>query len=67
MPARSGADFLRGLRDGRELWIGGQRVTDPMDHPALHGAAESIAAVYENLLQFFSSVIGVFNKPNGSE
>ena len=47
MPARSGAQFLRGLRDNREVWLGGQRVTDPMEHPALRGAAESIAAVFD--------------------
>lgn len=39
MPARTGAEFLRGLRDPREIWLGGQRVTDPMDHPHLRGAA----------------------------
>ena len=43
MPARTGAQFLQGLRDRRALWLGGQRVTDPMDHPALRGAAEAIA------------------------
>jgi aromatic ring hydroxylase len=47
MPARTGADFLRGLRDKREVWLGGERVTDPMEHPALRGAAEAIAAVYD--------------------
>ena len=47
MPARTGAEFLRGLRDTRALWLGGQRVTDPMDHPALRGAAEAIAAVFD--------------------
>ena len=47
MPARSGAQFLHGLRDNRELWLGGQRVTDPMEHAALRGAAEAIAAVYD--------------------
>jgi 4-hydroxyphenylacetate 3-monooxygenase len=47
MPARTGAQFLQGLRDNREVWLGGQRVTDPMDHPALRGAACSIAAVFD--------------------
>ena len=26
MPARSGAEYLAGLRDGREIWFGGERV-----------------------------------------
>ena len=41
MPARTGAQFLHGLRDKREVWLGGERVTDPMEHPALRGAAET--------------------------
>ena len=47
MPARTGAQFLHGLRDTREVWLGGQRVTDPGEHPALRGGAEAIAAVYD--------------------
>ncbi|MEA2775502.1 MAG: 4-hydroxyphenylacetate 3-monooxygenase, partial [Acetobacteraceae bacterium] len=47
MPARTGAQFLDGLRDSREVWLGGCRVADPMDHPALRGAAQAIAAVYD--------------------
>ncbi len=47
MPARSGAAFLRNLRDDRQLWLGDTRVTDPLDHPALSGAAETIAAVFD--------------------
>lgn len=47
MPARTGAQFLEGLRDQREIWLGGQRVTDPMDHPSLRGAAQAIADVFD--------------------
>ena len=47
MPARTGEQFLRGLRDQREVWLGGERVTDPASHPALSGAAQAIAAVFD--------------------
>src|ERR1700756_4047462 len=47
MPARTGAAFLRGLCDDRQLWLGGRMVTDPLDHPDLRGAAEAIAAVFD--------------------
>jgi 4-hydroxyphenylacetate 3-monooxygenase len=47
MPARTGAQFLHALRDNRELWLGGQRVTDPMEHPQLRGAAQAIADVFD--------------------
>lgn len=47
MPARTGAQFLSGLRDNRKLYLGGQRVTDPLDHPGLRGAAQTIADVFD--------------------
>ncbi|MBV9248644.1 MAG: hypothetical protein JO227_05280 [Acetobacteraceae bacterium] len=45
MSARTGSEFLRGLRDEREIWVGGDRVYDPADHPALRGAAQVLAAI----------------------
>jgi 4-hydroxyphenylacetate 3-monooxygenase oxygenase component len=47
VPARTGEQFLRGLRDSREVWLGNERVTDPASHPALAGAAHAIAAVFD--------------------
>jgi 4-hydroxyphenylacetate 3-monooxygenase len=47
MPARTGAQFLQGLRDRREVWLGGQRVTDPMEHASLRGAAQAVADVFD--------------------
>lgn len=47
MPARTGAQFLSGLRDQRQIWLGGQRVADPMEHAALRGAAQAIAATFD--------------------
>lgn len=47
MPARTGAEFLRGLRDGRAVWLGRDRIADPTEHPALRGAAEALAEVFD--------------------
>lgn len=47
MPARTGSEFLRGLRDGREVWVGRERVSDPAEHPALRGAAQALAAIFD--------------------
>ena len=47
MPARTGEQFLRGLKDDREVWLGGEKVTDPAAHPALSGGAHAIAAVFD--------------------
>ncbi|MBI2761728.1 MAG: 4-hydroxyphenylacetate 3-hydroxylase [Chloroflexi bacterium] len=47
MAARTGAQFLAGIRDGREVWLGGDRVPDVTAHPALAGAAASLAGLYD--------------------
>ena len=45
--ARTGAEYLTGLRDGREVWLNGERIADVTTHPALAGAARALAAYYD--------------------
>ncbi len=48
MPARTGTQFLQGLRDRpRDLWIEGRRVEDPVEHPAFRNVVRSVAALYD--------------------
>lgn len=49
MPARTGAEYLQGLRDHpREVWIHGERVIgDITCHPAFKNVTRSIAALYD--------------------
>ncbi|MDP2334481.1 MAG: 4-hydroxyphenylacetate 3-hydroxylase N-terminal domain-containing protein, partial [Reyranella sp.] len=47
MAARTGKQFLQGLRDGRALWVGGDKVASMTDHPALSGAAGALAEVFD--------------------
>ncbi|HXZ86490.1 MAG TPA: 4-hydroxyphenylacetate 3-hydroxylase N-terminal domain-containing protein [Myxococcota bacterium] len=47
MGARTGEQFLESLRDGRELWVDGERVSDATAHPALAGAAHLLAEVFD--------------------
>ncbi len=47
MPARTGREFLNGLRAPRELYLGDDKVRDIAGHPALRGAAEELAAVFD--------------------
>ncbi len=47
MPARSGAEFLAGLRDGREVWLEGERVADVTAHPRLGRCARTLAELYD--------------------
>ncbi len=65
MPARTGAEFLAGLRDRRELWVGGDRISDPADHPALRGAAAAIAEVFD--LQHQAAEICLMADPQTGE
>jgi 4-hydroxyphenylacetate 3-monooxygenase oxygenase component len=46
--ARTGRQFLDGLRGGgREIWLGGELISDPLEHPQLRGAALSMARVFD--------------------
>ena len=45
----TGAEYLESLRDGREVWIYGERVEDVTTHPAFRNAARSIAKLYDSL------------------
>ena len=45
----TGQQYLESLRDGREVFIYGERVTDVVTHPAFRNAARSIARLYDAL------------------
>ena len=48
MPARTGEQFIEGLRaQPREVWIGGARVDDVVTHPAFRNVVRSVAALYD--------------------
>ncbi|HYB72658.1 MAG TPA: hypothetical protein VED18_04740 [Candidatus Sulfotelmatobacter sp.] len=41
MPARPGAQYLEGLRDGRAIWPDGERVKDATTNPRLARGPET--------------------------
>ena len=48
MPARTGQEYITGLRDRpREVWLNGERVKDVTTHPALRNGVRSVAALYD--------------------
>jgi aromatic ring hydroxylase len=47
LPMRTGADYLRSLKDGRRVFVDGEPVKDVTTHPAFRGAARSIANLYD--------------------
>jgi 4-hydroxyphenylacetate 3-monooxygenase len=44
---RTGAEYLKSLRDGRQVFVEGERVTDVTAHPAFREAARSVARLYD--------------------
>ena len=46
MGARTGSEYLDGLRQGNaEIWLGDARITDETAHHALQRCAQSMAAL----------------------
>jgi len=43
----TGAEYLESLRDGREIWIYGERVKDVTTHPAFRNTVRMIARMYD--------------------
>ena len=45
----TGQEYLESLRDGREIWIYGERVKDVTTHPAFRNTVRMIARLYDAL------------------
>ena len=44
---KTGKEHLEGLRDGRTVYIGGEKVDDVTAHPAFAAAAQTVAGLYD--------------------
>ena len=44
---RTGKEHIASLRDGRIIYIGGERVDDVTQHSAFRNAAQTVAAIYD--------------------
>jgi len=48
MPARTGAEYIKGLQDQeREIWLRGERIKDVTTHPGLANGVRAIASLYD--------------------
>src|SRR3984893_16544622 len=47
MGARTGKEFLAGLKSPREVWVNGEKVVDVVSHPAFAGAARTLAEIFD--------------------
>src|SRR5262252_4522933 len=45
----TGQEYLESLKDGREIWIYGERVRDVTTHPAFRNTVRMIARLYDAL------------------
>ena len=45
----TGSDFLDSIRDGREIYVHGERVRDVTSHPAFRNSARMVARWYDRL------------------
>jgi len=45
----TGSEYLESVRDGREIWIYGERVKDVTTHPAFRNTVRMIARLYDAL------------------
>jgi 4-hydroxyphenylacetate 3-monooxygenase oxygenase component len=47
MAVRTGADYVRALRDGREVWHAGRRIEDVTAHSGFTGTIKTLADLYD--------------------
>lgn len=47
MTARTGEQFIQGLRDRRDVWLGNERVKDVTTHPVLKGSVKGMAGYFD--------------------
>lgn len=47
MAVRTGEQYLSGLRDGREIWLEGERLEDVTTHPKTARMAKTLAGIYD--------------------
>ena len=45
--ARTGVQYIAGLKDGRTVYVNGERVADVTEHPAFSASVRSIAHLYD--------------------
>ncbi len=62
----TGAQYLESLRDGREIWLNGERVPDVTTHLAFRNGARSVARLYDALHDPAQQEVLLGETPNGA-
>jgi len=64
--ALTSSQYLESLRDGREVWIDGERVPDVTKHPAFSMAARTTAHLYDTLHAEPADKVLTWTTPRGA-
>lgn len=64
---RTGEDYVKGLRDGRQVFVDGELVGDVTRHPAFRGAVRSVAALYDTVADPDNRKALTFDSPDTGE
>ena len=67
MAVRTGKQFLEGIRDGREIWLEGERVDDVTTHPKLARMANTLASIYDIQASPEHRDVMTFKSPSSGE
>ena len=64
---RTGKDYLTRVRDGRTIFLDGQLVEDPVDHPAFRNAMRTIAGLYDFMADAEHQELMTFESPSSGD
>lgn len=45
--SRTGEEYIESLRDGRTIFLNGEKITNHVDHPAFRNAIRTVASLYD--------------------
>jgi 4-hydroxyphenylacetate 3-monooxygenase len=60
-----GARYIESLRDGREVWLHGERVADVTQHPAFRNVVATFAGLYDLQHQAGTQEVMTYLDPDG--
>ena len=64
---RTGSEYIEGLKDGRAVFINGERVDDVTTHPAFAGAVKTVARLYDIAADPANRDVMTFQMPETGE
>src|SRR4051812_49377863 len=63
MLMRTGAQYIESLKDGRQVFLNGEKVADVTTHPAFRGAIRSVARLFDTAAAAENRELMTFTSP----